>query len=137
MTPYENHPRATDPAAVPAKSTLNADIRAALDALDGCRLTNVFFVACGGSLSIMYSGKYFMDRHGGGLACDIYNADEFVCRAPRGLGPTALVILCSQTGTTRETVRAAEFARRGGATTIAMTLDPASPLARAADHVVL
>ena len=118
------------------KPALNDDVRAALDALEKRRLTNVFFVACGGSLSIMYAGKYFMDRHSAGFASDIYNADEFVCRAPRGLGPNSLVVLCSQTSTTQETVRAAEFARRSGAATIAMTLDLASPLAEAAEHAV-
>jgi fructoselysine 6-phosphate deglycase len=93
-------------------------------------------VACGGSLSIMIPGKYFLDRQGGTLASDVYNADEFVCRDPRRLGPNALVILCSQTGRTRETVRAAQHARQKGALCIGMTLDAASPLATAVNFSV-
>ncbi|MER8522116.1 SIS domain-containing protein [Mesorhizobium sp. M0644] len=117
-------------------SALPADVERALTATAGRQFSHLFLVACGGSLSIMMAGKYFVDRHSGTFACDIYNADEFVCRDPRRLGPDALVVLCSQTGTTHETVRAANHAKDRGATTIGMTLDQMSPLARAVDHAV-
>lgn len=115
---------------------LNQDIGQALASLGDRRISHVFLVGCGGSLSIMMAGKYFVDRHSSALASDTYNADEFVARNPRKLGPGALVILCSQTGTTKETVRAARHAEARGAVTIGMTLDPKSPLAEAVDHVV-
>jgi fructoselysine 6-phosphate deglycase len=47
-----------------------------------------------------------------------------------------LVILCSQTGTTKEPVRAARHARARGAHCIGMTLDPTSPLAAEVDFVI-
>lgn len=115
---------------------MKSDVAAALTALEGRPLTHVFLVACGGSLSIMYPGKYLLDRFARDLPCDAINADEFVCRAPARLGPAALVILCSQTGTTKETVAAAKFAGERGAATIAMSLDLGSPLAAAADHAI-
>ena len=118
------------------KTAMNPDVETVLQALSGKPISHIFLVACGGSLSIMHGGKYFIDRHSERLSCDIYNADEFVCRDPRKLNGSALVILCSQTGTTRETVRAARHAREKGAVTVAMTLDPASPLAEAAEFVV-
>ncbi|MBY3178928.1 SIS domain-containing protein [Rhizobium leguminosarum] len=118
------------------KTELNADIATALAAMAGKTITNVFLVACGGSLSIMHPGKYFLDRHADTLNSDVYNGDEFVTRDPRRLGADSLVILCSQTGTTKETVGAAKHARERGATTIGMTLDPKSPLAEAVDHTV-
>ena len=118
------------------KTDLNADIRTALDAVSRREIRHVFLVACGGSLSIMHPGKYFLDRHSDALTSDVYNGDEFVARDPRKLDSRALVILCSQTGTTKETVRAAAHARAKGALTVAMTLDPQSPLAKAADHTV-
>lgn len=118
------------------KTEINADIQNALAAISGRGITHVFLVACGGSLSIMHPGKYFVDRHSDALSSDVYNGDEFVTRDPRKLGPNALVILCSQTGTTKETTRAAQHARSKGAITIGMTLDPKSPLAEAVDHVV-
>lgn len=115
---------------------LTPDIGEALAALQGKRISHVFLVGCGGSLSIMMAGKYFLDRHSGSLASDSYNADEFVRRDPRRLTAGAVVILCSQTGATKETVRAARHARARGAVTIGMTLDPKSPLAEAVDQVV-
>ncbi len=118
------------------KTEVNADVGAALAAIEGRPLRHVFLVACGGSLSIMHPGKYLLDRFAPDLPCDLYNADEFVCRKPLRLDENSLVILCSQTGTTRETVAAARFAREHGAATIAMTLEIASPLAAAAEHAV-
>lgn len=117
-------------------STLDADVRDALDAIAGRDIEQVYLVACGGSLAIMHPGKFVLDRHAPMLAADVLNADEFVRRAPARLGHRALVILCSQTGTTRETVAAAGFARDRGAATIALTMEPASPLARAAGQVL-
>lgn len=118
------------------QAELNAEIRAVLDALAPRGLRHVFLVACGGSLSVMLPGKFLMDRHCDSLCSDAMNADEFICRAPRHLGPQALVILCSQTGTTRETEAAARFARERGAATVAMTMEAGSPLAEAAEHVL-
>ncbi|OHV80933.1 SIS domain-containing protein [Ensifer sp. LCM 4579] len=117
-------------------AALPADIRDVLAAISDRTFSHLFLVACGGSLSVMMAGKYFADRFSSTFACDIYNADEFVCRDPRRLGSDALVILCSQTGTTQETVHAAQHAEARGATTIGMTLDPTSPLSLAVDHTV-
>jgi fructoselysine 6-phosphate deglycase len=114
---------------------IRPDTDAALECLKERMIRHVFLVACGGSLSIMLPGKYFLDRFCD-LPSDALNADEFVYRSPRRLGQDALVVLCSQTGTTRETVRAAEHARAAGALVVAMSLDTASPLAAAADAVL-
>lgn len=118
------------------KTTLNADIEAALSGLVNSSIRHVFLVACGGSLSIMHPGKYFLDRHSSTLTSDVYNGDEFIYRDPKKLNENALVILCSQTGTTRETVRAAKHAKSHGAKTIGMTLDPTSPLAQEVDFIL-
>jgi fructoselysine 6-phosphate deglycase len=111
------------------------DVEVALSALSGNVITHVFLVACGGSLSIMQAGKYFLDRYSS-IASDALNADEFTYRDPRRLSEQALVIVCSQTGTTQETVRAAQHAKFKGAHCIGMTLDPDSPLAKEVDWVV-
>ncbi len=121
---------------MPTTLTLNPDVSRALDGLAGRAITHVFFVACGGSLSVMMPAKYLLDRQSATLGSDVYNADEFVTRDPRRLGPTTLVVLCSMTGTTRETLRAAEHARSRGATTVGLSVDPESPLARGVDHAI-
>ena len=120
---------------MPLPSAFDAGVTAALSALDANSVKHVFFVACGGSLSIMYPAKFLLDQHAP-LPSDVYNGAEFVARAPRSLDKNSLVILCSMTGTTKETTAAAEFARSRGATTIGLTVEPASPLGRAVDHVV-
>src|SRR3954447_15866280 len=117
-------------------TTTHPDIDAILDLLRVRTIRHVFLVACGGSLSIMYPGKYFLDRFAPTLSSDLFNADEFLCRDPVRLGPNSLVLVCSQTGTTRETVRAAEHARSAGAFVVAMSLDPGSPLAAAAHAAI-
>ena len=115
---------------------LNAEVAEALAGLAGRTLRHVFFVACGGSLSIMYPAKHLLDRHAATLTSECSNAAEFTCRDPRALGPDTLVILCSMTGTTKETIAAAELARRRGAATIGLSTDRASPLAACVDHCV-
>jgi fructoselysine 6-phosphate deglycase len=116
-------------------SGFDRGVVAALSALDAQSVKHVFLVACGGSLSIMHPAKFLMDQHSS-LPSDVYNAAEFTTRAPRSLDKNSLVILCSMTGTTKETTAAAEFARSRGAATIGLTVEPASPLARAVDYVV-
>ncbi len=118
------------------KIELNSDVQAALDGLALKTIKHVFFIACGGSLAVMHPAKYLLDRHSAALTSDCYNSDEFVHRDPRTLGGNSLVVLCSMTGTTKETLRAAAHARAKGATTIGLSVDINSPLAKAVDHAV-
>jgi len=120
---------------MPVPDRFHPGVSAALAAIDVPALRHVFFVACGGSLSIMHPAKFMLDQHGT-LPSDVYNAAEFVARAPRRLGPDTLVVLCSMTGTTKETTAAALFARGKGAVTIGLTVEPGSPLGQAVDHPV-
>lgn len=110
-------------------------VSAALSAIDIPALRHVFFVACGGSLSIMHPAKFMLDQHAS-LPSDVFNAAEFVARAPKRLGANTLVILCSMTGTTKETTAAAAFARESGAITVGLTVEPGSPLGMAVDHTI-
>ena len=115
---------------------LDSDVAKALDGLDGRTVDHVFFVACGGSFAVMQPAKYLLDRHSAALPSDCLNAEEFVCRDPRTLTADSLVVLCSMTGTTKETLRAAEHARAKGAVTIGLSVDPQSPLSRGVDFPI-
>jgi fructoselysine 6-phosphate deglycase len=119
-----------------ATPDLDREVANALTELGQGTFEHVFFVACGGSLSIMYPAKFMLDQYSAALSSDVFNSDEFVHRAPKKLSSRSLVILCSLTGTTKETVRAAEFARSAGASTIGMTVGANSPLAQVCDFVV-
>jgi fructoselysine 6-phosphate deglycase len=116
--------------------TVDPDVASALSQIAGRKVDHVFFVACGGSLSIMHPAKFMLDQQSRTLPSDVYNAAEFTHRAPRRLTADSLVILCSMTGTTRETVAAAEFARQAGAFTVGMSTEAGSPLAQSCDCVV-
>jgi fructoselysine 6-phosphate deglycase len=96
-------------------------------------LTSVFLVGCGGSLAAMYPLHYELERGTAEFGTYIMNADEFNHRRPAALGRGSLVVAGSHTGTTKETVRAAETAKAAGATVVAVTRLPDSPLAKTAD----
>lgn len=115
---------------------INPHIELALQEVEKRDINKVFFVACGGSSALMYPSKYLMDREAVAISSDLYSANEFIHRNPNTLGDKSLVILCSMSGTTPETVEAAEFARNKGALTIALTHEPESPLAQNAEFVV-
>lgn len=99
-------------------------------------VSEVYFVACGGSYALMMPNQYVMDRESVGIAGFAVNAAEFTARTPKRLGKGSVVILCSHSGNTPETVEAARLARSKGALTIALTHVPGSPLDEAAEFTV-
>ncbi|MDF2787383.1 MAG: fructosamine deglycase [Neobacillus sp.] len=121
---------------VNSQVVVDPQVQNVLEALKGRTINHVYFVACGGSSAIMYPNKYILDREAKNLTSDVYSANEFIHRNPRKLGENSLVILCSMSGTTPETVAAATFARQKGALTVGYTNQPTSPLAIESEFVV-
>lgn len=117
--------------------TIEAQLAAARQAIAGrTAVKNVVLTACGGSYAVMLPGQYFLDTRAGSLEAHAVNAAELTSRSSRRVGEQSVVILCSHSGTTPETVAAAEHARTAGALTISFTNDPASPLAQASELVI-
>ena len=121
---------------VNSQVVVDPQVQNVLEALKGRTINHVYFVACGGSSAIMYPNKYIMDREAVNIPSDVYSSNEFIHRNPRKLGENSLVILCSMSGTTPETVKAATFARQKGALTVGFTNQPTSPLAQESEFVV-
>jgi fructoselysine 6-phosphate deglycase len=96
-------------------------------------LANVYLVGAGGSLAAMYPVHYELERGGAGFSTFIMTSNELNYRRPAQLGERSLVVTGSHTGTTKETVRAAETAKAAGATVVAVTRLEDSPLAKTAD----
>jgi len=94
---------------------------------------NIFFVACGGSLAYMYNQQYAFDVETG-IPTAVVSSNEFIHRGYKGLGKDSLVVLCSHSGNTPETVAAAEYARKKGALTVAYAHLVDSPLWKAAEY---
>ncbi|ASS91412.1 SIS domain-containing protein [Aeribacillus pallidus] len=115
---------------------VDQQIQNVLDALKGRTINHIYFVACGGSSAIMYPNKYIMDREAKTISSDVYSSNEFIHRNPRRLGENSLVVLCSMSGTTPETVKAAQFARQKGALTVGFTNQETSPLSEESEFVV-
>ncbi|POX50411.1 SIS domain-containing protein [Streptomyces sp. Ru71] len=111
----------------------NDTARAFVDEVVGAGLRNVFLVGCGGSLTAAYPVQYLLQTRAQFPVFHL-NSDEFNHRRPALLGEGSLVLVSSHTGTTKETVAAAHYAREAGAKVAALTRSADSPLARAA-HV--
>ena len=94
---------------------------------------NIYFVACGGSLAYMYNQQYIFDRETS-IPSFVLSSNEFIHRCPKALGPDSLVVSCSHSGATPETVEATAFARGKGALTVAYSFKVDSPLWLAAEY---
>lgn len=117
--------------------TIEGQLAAAIDAVrnfEGIR--NVFLVACGGSYANMLPVEHLLQTETGAVPAHALNAGEFTARAPKALGLGSLVISCSHSGNTPETVKATQVARAAGAMTIALTNLPGSPLDEAAEFSI-
>ncbi len=98
-------------------------------------IKTLFFVGCGGSLYASSPIGDVMATHGRSVVTYRMESGEFVYGPPATLGPDSLVVVGSHTGTTPETIKAIEVARaRGPRAVLAITREPDSPLAQAADH---
>ena len=98
-------------------------------------IRTLFFVGCGGSLYASSPIGDVMATRGRSVITYRMEAGEFVYGPPATLGSDSLVVVGSHTGTTPETIKAIEVARTHGARAVlAITREPDSPLAQAADH---
>lgn len=100
------------------------------------QVTDIFFVACGGSYAHMLPNQFIVEREAQAIVGNALNAAEFKAREPKRLGKNSIVITLSHSGTTPETVEAAKIARAAGALTISLTHDLGSPLDQASECTV-
>ncbi|QIK57945.1 SIS domain-containing protein [Erysipelothrix sp. HDW6A] len=111
-------------------------IETALEAVKSHKgITNIYFVACGGSQAVLMSGQYIFDKETD-LPSQVYTANEFIYETPKSLGEHSLVISCSHSGNTPETVEATKLARQRGALTICLSNEVESPLWKEAEYGV-
>lgn len=108
-------------------------LKHAVEAVKARKISNIYFAACGGSKAIFDPAQYILDRELT-LPSALYTSNEFIHRSPKALGHESLVITCSHSGNTPETVEATKFAREKGALTICFSFKTDSPLWEAAEH---
>jgi len=101
------------------------------------KFNRVFFVSCGAPNRIMFNFEYWIQKIITNLEVRNYFPAEFVNQNTNALDEKTLVILGSYSGTTKETVAAADFLLDKPCTTIAITQTPDLPLAKKAQHTLL
>jgi fructoselysine-6-P-deglycase FrlB-like protein len=100
-------------------------------------INSVYFVGCGASMSELFPGKYFLEANSKKLRVSIYTANEFIYSTPAAIDKSAIVITCSLSGTTPETVAASKKAMDLGACVISVTHIDGSPLAVASHYQII
>ena len=100
-------------------------------------IERVYFVGCGAPNRAMSIVQYELERLARTLDIRRYYPAELVTQTPPTIDNKTLVVLGSHSGTTRETVEAAEFLRELPCTTIGISQTDNSPLARMVDHPLL
>lgn len=95
-------------------------------------INHFYFVACGGSKALFQPAEYIYNLETE-IPATIYSSNDFVHNLPKALNKDSVVITCSHSGNTPETVRATEVAREKGALTICLSNLEDSPLWKAAE----
>lgn len=89
-------------------------------------IRQIYWVACGGSLVDLYPAHCMVMAESTLVESGLYTSKEFILATPKKLGKSSLVVLCSHSGGTKETLDAAELSLSRGAAVITMTHQPGS-----------
>lgn len=116
-------------------SQINSAVKAVAEKVETTPITHVYFVACGGSQALMMPAQYMLDREIS-IPAGVYNSNEFNYGTPKDLDEHSIVITCSHSGNTPETVEAARMAKEKGAISIALSNLEGSPLWEAAGYPI-
>ena len=91
-------------------------------------IKQVYWVACGGSVIDLYPAHCLLTAESPQIESGIYTAAEFNMMTPAALGSDSVVITCSHSGGTMETIEAKELAKSRGAFVLAMTNNSGSKI---------
>ncbi len=89
--------------------------------LAGGDVSQVYWVACGGSVIDLYPANCLINANSKSMTSAIHTAAEFNTFPPAQLGPSSLVVTCSHSGGTAETIEATALAKERGARVVTMT----------------
>ncbi|GAA3708997.1 SIS domain-containing protein [Zhihengliuella alba] len=115
---------------------LRPRIEQLVDELLAGGVDNVLLVGAGGTYAQMWPYEQ-LARERSTLPVRSAIAAELVVAGDALLGERTAVVFTSVTGTTEDVLRAIEYVQAAGATTIAFTGYPESPIATAVDHVLV
>lgn len=98
-------------------------------------IDRIYLVACGGSHAFLQPAEYVLAKETT-IPTTVLPSREFITREPKALGEHSLVVSCSHSGTTPETVAATKYAREQGALTVAFAFADESPLEEEAEYTI-
>jgi len=107
-------------------------LAAVVDALAGAARVDLYGVGASAFVAMDLQQKLHRIRR----VCFAWSDPHVALTSAALLGPGDVAIAFSHTGTTAEPLEALRLAGRTGATTVAITRHPGSPLAAVADHVL-
>jgi len=102
----------------------------------GKNYERLFLTGCGAPHYLMRVLAFWANRAAVSTDIRTFHSASLVQQNPSALDDKTLVLLGSHSGTTKETVEAAQFIDQNPAFTVAITRDPESPLAKASDLVL-
>src|SRR5688572_14866133 len=111
---------------------LRPQIEEVVDRLQSQGFDNIFLIGAGGTYAAMWPYEH-LARRSSTLPVRSAIAAELVESGDATLGARSVAIFTSVSGTTEDSLRAIEFCKARGVTTIAFTGYPESPIAQAVD----
>ena len=111
------------------------EIEKVVDEISAKGYKNIFLIGSGGTIAMMYPFEYILKSNS---TVEVHTeiAAELLVMNNLHLSKDSVCIFASVTGTTKETVAAAEFCKEKGATTIGLVAEPGTPLAEAVDYCI-
>jgi fructoselysine-6-phosphate deglycase len=106
-----------------------------VDGISNRGYSNIFLIGAGGTIAMMYPYEYIL-KSNSTINVHAVIAAEFMVMNHRQFSKDSVCIFTSVSGTTQETVAAAEFCKERGATTIALVAEPNTPLTKIVDHCI-
>jgi fructoselysine-6-phosphate deglycase len=96
---------------------------------------NIFLIGAGGTIAMMYPYEYILKSNS---TIDVHAeiAAEFMVMNHKHFSKDSVCIFTSVSGTTKETLAAAEYCKEKGATTIALVAEPNTPLTKMVDYCI-
>lgn len=101
------------------------------------RIDRIFFVGCGAPYYMMRLLVYWGQKSAISTDIRVFSSTELINQNPAAIDEKALVILCSHSGTTAETLTSAKFLRSRACRTISITQEASSPLAMETENSLL
>ena len=93
-------------------------------------------MGCGTSYSELFGAYYYALQNSKEVGSYLLEANEFNYDVPNYFGENTVAVIASLGGTTRETLKAVHNAKEKGATVLALTFAPDSPLTKESDYVL-